>query len=127
MRTMRLGLLLTIAAFLLLQFDRAGRKRDRRLRLAPVALRPLLVRTGASQDEVIRVVDLAAAMYWKPVRCLQRSVCAVRLLRSIDRPAKLVVGYRIQPFMSHAWVTVDGQVVNDSSKYARMLRTLLVA
>jgi hypothetical protein len=69
-------------------------------------------------------VLLATCLYYKPVLCLQRSVCAVRLLRKNGIVAKLVVGYRPAPFFSHAWVEVDGRVVNGSSAYQARLRVL---
>ena len=67
---------------------------------------------------------LATCLYWKPVLCLQRSVCAVRLLRSHGVAARLVIGYRPSPFFSHAWVEVDGRVVNSSPAYKTRLRVL---
>ena len=67
---------------------------------------------------------LATCLYWKPVLCLQRSVCAVRLLRKHGVPARLAIGYRPAPFFSHAWVEVDGRVVNGSSVYQKRLRLL---
>lgn len=72
-------------------------------------------------------VVLATCFYWKPVRCLQRSVCLVRLLRARGTAARLVIGYRPIPFFSHAWVEVNGCVVNDSPAYQRRLRILHVA
>jgi hypothetical protein len=67
---------------------------------------------------------LACCLYWKPVTCLQRAICLVRLLRSHRIPARLVIGYRVAPFFSHAWVEVDGRVVNDSPVYRQRLRVL---
>src|SRR5947207_6010088 len=51
--------------------------------------------------------------YWKPVRCLQRSIVTARLMRFRGIPAEVVIGYRPNPFFSHAWVEVAGRVVND--------------
>lgn len=65
-------------------------------------------------------VQLATCLYWRPVLCLQRSVCAVRLLRKRGVDARLVVGYRPTPFFSHAWVEVDGRIVNGSPAYQRL-------
>ena len=76
------------------------------------------------QQAICNAVLLATCFYWKPVLCLQRSVCAVRLLRSYGLPAKLVIGYRPAPFLSHAWVEVDGRVVNSSPGYKQRLRVL---
>jgi hypothetical protein len=67
---------------------------------------------------------LATCLYWKPVLCLQRSVCLVRLLRENGIAARLMIGYRPSPFLSHAWVEVDGRVVNGSSAYQTRLRLL---
>jgi hypothetical protein len=71
-------------------------------------------------------VLLATCLYWKPVLCLQRSVCLVRLLRTHGAGARLVIGYRPSPFFSHAWVEVDGRVMNGSPAYQKRLRPLHV-
>jgi hypothetical protein len=79
----------------------------------------------ATEADVCDAVVLASCLYWKPVRCLQRSVCAVRLLRSRGIAARLVIGCRPVPFFSHAWAEVDDRVVNDSPEYAKQLQRLL--
>src|SRR6266853_898252 len=85
-------------------------------------------RAGSPSPEweaaICDAVVLACCLYWKPVLCLQRSVCAMRLLRSRGVPARVVIGYRPVPFFSHAWVEVDGRVVNDSPVYQRRLTVL---
>ena len=78
------------------------------------------------QQAICNAVLLATCLYWKPVLCLQRSVCAVRLLRKYGVTAKLVIGYRPAPFFSHAWVEVDGRVVNSSAGYKSRMRVLCV-
>lgn len=77
-----------------------------------------------AEEQVCNAVSLAACFYWKPVRCLQRSVAAVRLLRKAGINGRLVIGYRPSPFFSHAWVEVDGRVVNDSPAYKERLHVL---
>jgi Transglutaminase-like superfamily/Coenzyme PQQ synthesis protein D (PqqD) len=72
-------------------------------------------------DEISRALSIAASIYWKPVKCLQRSVVKTRLLRHRGIPADLVIGYRAAPFFSHAWVEVDGRVVSDPQGYSRRL------
>jgi hypothetical protein len=79
---------------------------------------------GACERAICDAVVLACCLYWKPVLCLQRSVCAMRMLRSYGIAARVVVGYRPAPFFSHAWVEVDGRVVNDSAVYQRRLTVL---
>jgi hypothetical protein len=64
-------------------------------------------------ESVCHAVDLACIWYFKEVECLQRSVVTARLLRSSGIPASLVIGVRHVPFKAHAWVEVDGRVVND--------------
>ena len=77
-----------------------------------------------AQGLVCEAVSLAACFYFKPVFCLQRSVVAARLLRKHGVDGRLVIGYRPAPFFSHAWVEVDGQVVNDSPTYKERLQVL---
>ena len=79
------------------------------------------------EQAICNAVLLATCFYWKPVLCLQRSVCTVRLLRSHGIVARLVIGYRPSPFFSHAWVEVDGRVAYGSPAYQKRLRLLQVA
>lgn len=69
-------------------------------------------------------VSLAACFYWKPILCLQRSAVATRMLKKQGVDAHMVIGYRPSPFFSHAWVEVDGRVVNDSPAYKERLQVL---
>ena len=79
------------------------------------------------EQAICDAVLLATCFYWKPVLCLQRSVCTVRLLRRHGIVARLVIGYRPLPFFSHAWVEVDGRVAYGSPAYQKRLRLLQVA
>jgi len=82
-------------------------------------------RTGPrSVDEVVWAVDEACVWYLKPAACLQRSAVATWLLRRHGVRADLVIGYRPVPFESHAWVEVDGHVVNDRPQYQRFFTVL---
>lgn len=76
---------------------------------------------------ICEAVSLAACFYLKPALCLQRSIATARLLRKCGIPARLVIGYRPSPFFSHAWVEVDGRVVNDSASYQKRLSVLTTA
>ncbi|HEV2863722.1 MAG TPA: lasso peptide biosynthesis B2 protein [Pyrinomonadaceae bacterium] len=94
------------------------------LRRQSVAAKPTSLE---SEQAICDAVLLATCFYWKPVLCLQRAVCTVRLLRRHGTPARLVIGYRPSPFFSHAWVEVDGRVVYGSPAYQKRLRLLHVA
>ena len=91
-------------------------------------LNPQASTSEPASDEVVRTtcnaISLAACLYWKPVPCLQRSVCIVRMLRKRDVVTRLVIGYRPVPFFSHAWVEVNGRIVNDSPAYRERLQVL---
>ncbi|MFY9801574.1 MAG: lasso peptide biosynthesis B2 protein [Candidatus Acidiferrales bacterium] len=65
--------------------------------------------------QVCSAVDMACIWYWKQVLCLQRSAATACLLRQLGAPAQLVIGAQQAPFKAHAWVEVDGRVVNDKS------------
>ena len=64
---------------------------------------------------VCSAVDSASIWYWKQVLCLQRSAVTACLLKDRGIPAQLVIGAQHTPFRAHAWVEVDGRVVNDNS------------
>lgn len=72
-------------------------------------------------------VLLATCLYWKPVLCLQRSVCMTRLLRRRGVVTRLVIGIRPKPFFSHAWVEIGDLIVNDSLRYQELLQILYTA
>jgi hypothetical protein len=67
----------------------------------------------ARAQRIVRSVDRASAFYFKRAWCLQRSAVTVALLRLCGLPARLVIGARRVPFFAHAWVELDGRVVND--------------
>jgi hypothetical protein len=79
------------------------------------------------ERSICDAVLTSTCLYWKPVLCLQHAVCVVRLLRARGVPARLVIGYRAVPFFSHAWVEIDGRVVNDSPAYRSQLQILYTA
>ena len=79
---------------------------------------------GDPTERVCSAVDLACVWYWKQVLCLQRSAATVRLLRDRGVPAQLVIGAQQVPFKAHAWVEVQGQVVNDRSYTGEMYAVL---
>jgi hypothetical protein len=83
--------------------------------------------TRELERDICDAVLLATCLYWKPVLCLQRSVCTARLLRKHGVYARMVIGYRPSPFFSHAWVEVGGRVVYGSAAYQKRLRPLYVA
>jgi len=79
---------------------------------------------GQTTGIVCTAVDLAACLYVKPVHCLQRSTVTVRMLRQNGIAASLAIAYRPAPFFAHAYVEVDGRIVNDSPAYAEQLTVL---
>jgi hypothetical protein len=62
---------------------------------------------------ICRAMDLACVLYIKPVLCLQRSAATALLLRRYGWRSEMVIGAQVIPFKSHAWVEVEGTVVND--------------
>jgi hypothetical protein len=76
------------------------------------------------ESAIREAVSAVAPFYWKPIRCLQRSMVTARLMRNHGIPAEVVIGYRAAPFFSHAWVEVGGRVVSDSPVYQKTLLVL---
>jgi hypothetical protein len=82
---------------------------------------------AALMKGILDALALASCAYWKPVLCLQRSVALVRVMRRHRVHARLVIAYRPSPFVAHAWVEVDGRIINDSQEYANRLQVILTA
>jgi hypothetical protein len=70
--------------------------------------------------QICSAVDMACIWYWKEALCLQRSAAATCLLKKYGVPAQLVIGAQHTPFKSHAWVEVDGRVVNEKPYVAEV-------
>jgi hypothetical protein len=64
-------------------------------------------------ERLCRSMDYACVFYFKRVLCLQRSAATTLLLRRHGWDAQLVIGVQMVPFRSHAWVELQGSVVND--------------
>jgi len=75
-------------------------------------------------DRICQAMDLACIWYWKEALCLQRSAATTCLLRSCGAAAQMVIGAQTSPFKAHAWVEVDGRVVNDKP-YVREIYAVL--
>lgn len=73
---------------------------------------------------ICEAVDWAAAFYWKRVLCLQHSIVTTRLLRAYGVKAELVIGCRLAPFAGHAWVEVNGRVMNGPPVFPQHLQVL---
>ena len=54
--------------------------------------------------------------YPKQAMCLQRSAVTTCLLRSAGVQAEMIIGCQRLPFLAHAWVEVDGEVINDKAQ-----------
>jgi hypothetical protein len=86
-----------------------------------------VARRSAKPEIVAQICDavtLASCFFWKPVLCLPRAAATTRLLRKHGVKAEMVIGYRPSPFFSHAWVEVEGAIVNDSPAYQQRLLVL---
>lgn len=74
-------------------------------------------KTNAETSERVRAA-IITAMTWYPKQalCLQRSAVTTCLLRSAGVPAEMIIGCQRLPFLAHAWVEVDGEVINDKAQ-----------
>jgi hypothetical protein len=75
-------------------------------------------------ERICPAVDMACIWYWKEALCLQRSAATACLLRRHGIHAELVIGTQQMPFKAHAWVEVDGRVVNDKPYTPEMYAVL---
>ena len=75
-------------------------------------------------ERICYAVDMACIWYWKEVLCLQRSAATACLLKKCGIRARMVIGAQQMPFKAHAWVEVDGRVVNDKPYLHEMYAVL---
>jgi hypothetical protein len=75
-------------------------------------------------EAVCSAVDLACVYYPKHVLCLQRSAATACLLKRRGVSAQMIIGSKQMPFQAHAWVEVEGRVVNDKP-YTREIYAVL--
>lgn len=103
------------AWLLLLYFDCLMRFRGFEAIHGAVRKRQVGHRQGSAHSvaSLCREIDLACVFYFKRVLCLQRSAATALLLRRHSWKAEMVIGVQMLPFQSHAWVEVDGRIVND--------------
>ena len=115
--------LFVLRAYLkLVHFDRFVRSGDFAALYDKVRNYPIRAKV-TSADTVARVcsaVDMACIWYWKEVLCLQRSAATACLLKENGVAARFVIGAQQIPFKAHAWVEVDGRVVNDKPYTAEL-------
>ena len=75
-------------------------------------------------EEICAAVDTACIWYWKEVLCLERSAVTVCLLKCYGIPARMMIGAQQMPFRAHAWVEVNGRIVNDKPYIREMYDVL---
>src|SRR5882762_6459976 len=75
-------------------------------------------------ETICSAMDMACIWYWKEALCLQRSAATACLLKHYGISAQMVIGAQQMPFKAHAWVEVDGRVVNDKPYMPEMYAVL---
>ena len=123
-RAARLAALVAQAWLGLLAFDMARPAGFARLCAWLHRRRPSPRPSGAAAEDIVWSVDEACVWYVTRALCLQRSTVATWLLRRHGIAAHMVIGCRPLPFESHAWVEIDGRVVNDLPQYQRAFTVL---
>ncbi len=92
-----------------------------KVRNCPIRKKPV---SSTSVEQICSAVDMACIWYWKEALCLQRSAATTYLLKGFGVSAELVIGAQQIPFKAHAWVEVDGRVVNDKPYTPEMYAVL---
>lgn len=109
-------LLLILEAYLgLIRFDLYIRQHDFDALYKKIRNYPTTEKHSSpdSVEPICAAVDVACIWYRKEVLCLQRSAATACLLRKYGIAAEVVIGAQQMPFKAHAWVEIDGKVVND--------------
>jgi len=87
----------------------------------------LAINPAEDAEMIVRgcaTVERACTWHPKQELCLQRSAVAACLLRSLGVPAEMVIGVHKMPFYGHAWVEVNGKVVNDDKNVQSFFQEL---
>jgi hypothetical protein len=92
-----------------------------KVRKYPVGKQPA---TPVAVEQICSAVDMASIWYWKEVLCLQRSAATTCLLKNYGVLAQMVIGAQQMPFKAHAWVEVNGRVMNDKPYTPEMYEVL---
>lgn len=88
------------------------------------AVRRKSLESRTSSETLCRAMDYACVFYFKQVQCLQRSSATTLLLRHYGWDAEMVIGAQVLPSTSHAWVEIDGRIVNDKPYMAEIYQIL---
>lgn len=118
---------LVIEAYLrLIQFEFYLARKDFKLLYDKVRNYPITpgATSADSAESICSAVDIACIWYWKEALCLQRSAATACLLKRHGVLAQLVIGAQRMPFKAHAWVEVEGRVVNDKPYTPEMYAVL---
>jgi len=92
----------------------------RKVRKYPVGNRP----EAPGAEQICAAVDIACIWYWKKALCLQRSAATTCLLKQYGVTAQMVIGAQYMPFKAHAWVELNGRVINDKPYTPEMYAVL---
>ena len=87
-------------------------------------VRRVISTRSVPKERLCKAMDLACVFYPKPVLCLQRSAATAMILRRNGWSAEMVIGAQVLPFQAHAWVEVDGIVVNDKPYVGEIFQPL---
>jgi hypothetical protein len=117
---------LVLRAYLsLIHFDLYLARGDFQALYEKVAAYPIRkAHAPAAVEETCAAVDMACIWYWKQVLCLQRSAATACLLKQQGTAAQMILGAQQMPFKAHAWVEVEGRVVNDKLYMREMYAVL---
>jgi Transglutaminase-like superfamily len=121
-----MSFLILKAYLMLIRFDLCLARGNFATLYDKVSSHPVGKTTPASDavECICSAVDMACIWYWKEALCLQRSAATSCLLKSYGIFAQMVIGVQRLPFKAHAWVEVDGRVVNDKPYVAEMYAVL---
>lgn len=82
--------------------------------------------SAAAVERIAAAVDIAARNSLPPAKCLSRSLALRRMLRAAGFEADVRIGVARpgDAFEAHAWVEVEGRVVNDAPDIAARFHPL---
>lgn len=76
------------------------------------------INEGALAKKIIKLSEIAARFQMRKTNCLRRCLSQQQLLKKRGFSAKMHIGVRFEDkkLLAHAWLTLQGKVINDNAE-----------
>ncbi|MXQ55279.1 lasso peptide biosynthesis B2 protein [Shimazuella alba] len=76
--------------------------------------------------EALHKIESAKRFFLSRTACLEQSLALFLFAASYSKKVDWCVGVRLAPFVSHAWIEIDGEPVNESPEVGEYKKVVIV-